>query len=151
MDPDHAVFSGWALTALTSGPASGGLTAGLSRYPHQPCFAEAPSPRYSRTVRSPQPLLADLIGEAVGVLLEAVDVDLAGVETLALVALVEHQPKLAGTGRNRCDQAFDSLLMPFRPPFGESLLLLLFPVSRARRVPISNSSKRQLCCTAHVG
>lgn len=73
--------------------------------------------------------------------LQVVDPDFTRFQEMALLGLVVLHPESPRPRRNRSDQALDPLLLPLCLPFCESLLLL-FAVSRARRVPISNSSKR---------
>ena len=81
-----------------------------------------------------QALLADLLEEPIGQLLEIVDVDLALGKASALVAFVVIVSGLAGPRRDRAEQALDAILPP--------LLLLSSPLfGRARARGVSSSDR----------
>ena len=82
-------------------------------------------------MRAAEKLLVDLFGELVGLVLEAVDVDLALAEAAAFVLFVVVVPQLSAARRDGAEEAFAAIL-----------LLLLLTVGLARERGRLSSSGR---------
>ncbi len=77
-------------------------------------------------MRAAEKLLVDLFGELVGLVLEAVDVDLALAKAAAFVVFVVVVPQLSAARRDGAEETFDTIL-----------LLLPVGIARARRISSS--------------